>query len=459
MEALIALLVEVIAALFAGLGSLAHVMTAVVISIGVLLGDVLSVALAAACARIGRRRPTAPWSSKAPVSPPPPPSRWRLWHRRILIVSAGLAAAVLMVAMLLVTVFPAAVLAWGIHRVERRTGMTIAYGAAECSFWHGTATLHQIHLVTPPGAKIACDLTIATCALDLHLRQLIWNHDFLADQVSVSAVRGSVVIDGDHPPQQPSNHADASGPTQGDGTNANAPRRFSIAHLALSDVSVDATLRHRGRSTQGTLVIATWDVAPLDRDHALFDLVMCAQGNGSVCGAPFAITSAPVGQGQRTQWQVTGLPVDLLDASFGGPFDWVSGGRIDVDVDNAWNLAAPKYLIMDWRLSGNGLTLVDPDGLSALNARLVAVLAPYLARSGGRLDLGFRLNVDPDNFTGALSFDAAGLSDLMTPIIIEELAHRLGWTTDQVRAVGGTAVDVGKAILDHWRKAHEHPQP
>jgi hypothetical protein len=443
-EGLIAILVDAIGAVIAPL--IATAVTGLAWLLGVVL-ELVWLVIELLLPRLAAKRRAQP-----PTGGPQPPAPKRRRWRRVVFMSVASLSLLLGLAIGVVELwFSDDVLAYGLRRWQDRTGVELSYRITRCSLLRGRATLEQVHVASPRDPAMSYDLTVARVEVDLSMRALL--HGLIeVEDLHVTGVRGRYAADLDAPRAGIPHRERAADPGA---PRAEVPRRdYVIAHGLIEDLAVDVELRRRGRSLAGPLTVERWETAPLRRSTALFDSLFRTQAKGTVLGAPFTIASAPADHGRTTRWSAQGVPADLLAAYLGGPFAWIDAGRIDVDVDDAWSLDAPKYIRMHWRMSGHGLSLVPAEELDGISRRMVAALTPLLERRNGELELSFETTIDPDRFTTAYSLDAAALGEIVSSAATESLARELGWEPEQVRNAAQIIKDLGKQALERWRKKH-----
>lgn len=463
MEGLIALLVEGIAALVAPLFAAAASLLGALLSLVIeLVAWAARLVLGIAASKESSPSPPPPSRSTLPPSPSPPPSRphpptsavmpgsselaaggplpRRRWPRRLLLACIAASTLALGAGAVVEAFFAEEVLAWGVRRWERRSGASMEWQRSSTSLLRGTVELTSARLVSPPGGRTTYALAIAHVRLDVSVLAII-RGELAVEEAAVSGVRGSFASDLDTP----------GAPSPG--------RDLLIERLLIEDAQVDLSVTRRGRTLEGPVSVERWETAPMRRRSALFDALFRTQAHGTLLGAPFTIASAPADNGRRTRWTATGLPAELLAAYVGGPLAWIADGTVDVEVDDAWSLDAPKYLRMDWRLRTHRLALVPAEELSGLPARVVSALAPRLAERGGELDLRWQLDADPERFATAQSLDATGVGDLVASALANALAEELGIAPERVREAASGAFRWGRGVIDRWRgRAGKPPQ-
>ncbi|MBA3685229.1 MAG: hypothetical protein H0W72_08315 [Planctomycetes bacterium] len=383
----------------------------------------------------GIARRAAAIDAAAPAAAVAAPQRHR-WRRPLLIT--GIATLVLTAALVVAGLCCGErILAWGIDRWSRRTGIAVAYDHAQCNVFAGTARLTGLRVRSPDGASDAYDLRLAEVEVDVAVLALLGGRLEL-DQARVAGVHGTLRADSD--------------PRRAQTPPVRSSREVNIERFTLTDAQVDVTLLRDGRTLSGPLVVEKLQAEPLRRQWVLFDVLFRSQARGSLWCAPFTIASAPSDQGRVTTWTARGVPVDLLAAFVGGPCAWLRAGTVDVDVVDRWSLAQPRMIHMDYRIAGHGLELVSGTEVGGLSGRMVTALSAYLAVKQGELDLAFALDLDRDRFHHALSLDAAGLWDAIAPALAERIAAKVGCDPAEVRAAGRTIKAVAAEALERWRK-------
>jgi hypothetical protein len=229
-------------------------------------------------------------------------------------------------------------------------------------------------------------------------------------------------------------------------------KRYEVIHLRLEDADLVIRDSSRSRETQFALKIAALDSQPLRSRFAVFDVLFRSNASGEIAGRPFLIQSKKTEHGRETIWQAEGLPVTLVGQQLGGPFDWLTGGTIDVRVEDKWEIAANTQIKMDWRFAFKDLVVVPPEG-AGLKSRLIAsAIAAYLRANAEKLDVSFSLTLDENQFAGAASAGAAGLWDATREGLVHELSRLSGAEPERVNQGIETGIEFMKRHLENRRK-------
>lgn len=167
-------------------------------------------------------------------------------------------------------------------------------------------------------------------------------------------------------------------------------KNFRIDRLEMSEVSLDYTDHGReGEPLQVELVIEHLESKPLRSYLALFDVLFRSNLHGSVDGIAYRFEKR---EGE-TLWTCNDLPVAVLAAYFGKPFDWFEKGEVDISVENRWK----DGITMNWSLVFRDFHVRAPAGTDAKTKMSLAPLLFFMNRHAEHLPLEFDLKLKKDD--------------------------------------------------------------
>jgi hypothetical protein len=317
-----------------------------------------------------------------------------------------------------------------LERMRARSGLAITAEQIDVDLFDASVHLTGVSIMRDqPNQKLS--LTARNLDIDLRLIPLLTGR-LAIEEATSDRIRGDIWL------------------RLGEPASRRTGQDFKVDRLLIKDLEINVTVESDNRVFAGPVAIEKWEAVPLRSRWLLFDALFRSQASGSIAGSAFSISSGPADAGRATKWQATHLPVEFLAVHVGGPFKLLRDGHADIVVDDRWSLDEPKYIDMDYRMNLHSVTPVEK-----IEGPLSAMLTPlkaYLAVKGGELDLAFALRIDPDRFDGATSLDATGLwSELSQPVLMS-LAEKLGMKPDEIRAIGGKALDASKTIINRWRQ-------
>jgi hypothetical protein len=408
-------------------------------------------------------QPTLPKKTDEPpdvaTNSPQPPRQRRRWTRWLLIgcgtFSALVFAALLVINQWFLDDFARTVL----EKQQARTGIAITAETIQGNLFtgHFQATGITVRRTDHPAGLI--DLTVRK----LDLTVAVWRvfaKPVVVDAVNVDGIRGRYErgVPGQAPSKNPLSIAGVTLENDGDKTsvilepNRKIKRPFVMSELTVTDLDVAYADHTRKRPLAVPVTITRLTANPLRSQWAVLDVLFRANATGTIAGRPLTITTTGDDLGRDTQWNVDGLPVEILADQIGGPFALLSAGMADVHVTDHWrNSDDGRVIVMDWQVVLNHVSAEVPETTSKLMALLAKPAVAFINAKGERVPLSFRVEIDEDRFDGAASAEAAGLWQVVGDSAAATLAKVLGIETDTVQEVGGAALKKAKGLLDKWR--------
>ncbi|MEK7780618.1 MAG: hypothetical protein AAB370_03860, partial [Verrucomicrobiota bacterium] len=358
-------------------------------------------------------------------------SRRKFQKSLSLILGATLLLLVAIVALLNFVFFEATV-RWGLARIEKRSGVKITFTSATGSLFSGQLTLKGVALQREENAVSNFDLRADEFTLDLAMTKLLARTARI-EKVFISGLQGEF-------------HRVAAV------ERMKIRKRYEVSHLHLEKVALAIRDTSRPEELQFPLKIATLDSQPLRSRFAVFDILFRSNASGEIAGRPFLIRTAQTERGRETTWQAEGLPVAFVGRHLGGPFDWLQGGTIDVRVEDKWKIADNAQIEMRWNFVLRNLVVVTPEGASPTSRLVATAIAAYLRRHAEKLEVGFNLTLNENQFESAASVGAAGLWDATREGLARELGRLSGADPEQVDRSIKTGINLIKQHLENSRK-------
>lgn len=353
---------------------------------------------------------------------------------------------------------------WLLDKQRDRSGITITAETIDGNLFTGQFQVTGITVQRLDHPAGLIDLTVRRIEASIAVWR-VFAKPVIVDAITVDGVHGRYErgIPGQAPaakePKKPLSIAGVTIEKDGNGTTftfdqPRKPKRaFVISALSITNVEIAYADHTRKRPLILPVTIARLTANPLRSQWAVLDVLFRANATGTVAGRPFTIATTGDDLGRDTQWQVDGLPIEVLAQQVGGPFALLSTGTADVHVTDHWrNSDNERIIVMDWKVVLNHVTAEVPETTSKLMALLAKPAVAFINAKGDRVPLSFRVEIDEDRFNGAASAEAAGLWQVVGDSAAATLAKMLGIETDTVQAAGATALDAAKAALEKWRK-------
>jgi len=365
-----------------------------------------------------------PRRSVAPQKKPSP------WPRRIGKIFVGLTAATTVLVILLNTVLFEPTLRRGLNRAREKTGVDVQFESARGNFLSGAVTLQGVTVKRQDALRSNIDLQIREAKADVSLVSL------MRPTVRVSGLR----------------LVDARGTYQR-GRIKLPHRDFIVDELIVENASVD--LKEPDTDVPAPalpLTIDRLDCRPLRRDSALFDLLFRSNGQGTIAGAPFEIRSETSTHGRTTGWKARAIPVAFLAGYLGEPFDWLTSGTVDVDVEDTWSDGPTTEIDSHWKLDFRNVAAAVPPRITGFKRAVAEPVARFIQAHPAHLPLEFRLKLDKGHFTGAASVETTGLLKAAADGMLEEMARKAMVPVETLKELGRRALDDFKKFVEKRKK-------
>jgi hypothetical protein len=391
--------------------------------------------------------PSATGLSQTAVAPAAaevaPPFDWPAFRRRtrkVALVTGIMLALTLAVLLIANTFFFAAIIRWSVRGLPQRHGVTIDFDGAEGNLLTGRVRLRGVSIARPRHPISQFDLTIGDVSVDIAILRLL---------------RGSLEFE----------HAEAHevrGAYERVGRDAELlPRRgFASPRLFIEDVRItvhDAIDPNRVAALE--LAIDSLEAQPFRSQWAAFDVLFRSNARGTIDGHAFRIATREIADGRVTSWEADDVPVHLAAAFLGGPFAWLTDGRMDVRVIDRWALHEESLDIdMDWQLLLQDVAATAPADLPAPVQALSEPAVRFLNEHPGDVPLQFTLTINREEFSGRMSVPLEALAKAVGDAAARELARQHGVPRQAVEDAGRKVLEGVKDFLDQ-RRGGGAPKP
>jgi hypothetical protein len=317
----------------------------------------------------------------------------------------------------------------GLNRAREKTGVDVQFESARGNYLAGSVTLQGVTVHRKDTLRSNIDLKIREAKADVSLASL------MRTTVRVGGLR-----------------LDVQGTYQRG--RIKLPRRdFIVETLIVENAVVD--LKEPDTDVPAPalpLTIDRLECRPLRRDSAIFDLLFRSDGQGTIAGAPFEIRTETTTHGRTTTWKARALPVAFLAGYLGEPFDWLTAGTVDVDVDDAWSDGPSTEIDSHWKLDFRGVTAAVPSRITGFKRAVAEPVARFIQAHPAHLPLEFQLKLDKGHFTGAASVETTGILKAAADGMIEEMARRAKVPMETLKELGRRALDDFKNFVERRKK-------
>jgi hypothetical protein len=358
--------------------------------------------------------------------------RRRNFLKRLSWTLAGIVVLMVAVVCLLNFVLFESTVRWGLARIGKRSGVEISFASASGSFFSGEMALKKVAAQRQGSGVSNFDLRADEFSVNLSMTQLLKRSSRI-EKIFISGLNGEF-----HRVTAPD--------------RMKIRKNYEVDHLRLERADIDIRDTSRPEEAQFTLKISELDSQPLRSRFAVFDILFRSNASGEIAGQPFLIQMKKTESGRETVWQVDQLLVLFAARYIGGPIKYLTGGTIDVRVEDKWKIGKNTEIEMHWSFLLKDLVVVPPEGASLKNHLVASAIAEYLRRNAEKLDVSFNLIVNENQFEGTASAGAAGLWDTTRESLVRELSRLSGADTNRLNQRIKTGVDWMKLHLENSRK-------
>lgn len=422
MEALILILSEALSALLtpllSALASLAASFLSLIGTLITALFDTIMALFPAWRRRAARRKQSA---ASAP------------WRKRLLI-GLGLVSVLLVTAVLIVECCCDAAL---LQAALKRGGLDV-----QASSWRVTTLTGRVEL---EDVRIGCQKE--RMQADLTARKVVIKASLWSSLTGTIHFR-EVTVDGARGSVRYQSKKTTSLTDQVIARLTRRPGHFIIDQLRVSDADVAMDLRFGQHRIEGRLAVDRLTSEELGQRSLMSALLLRTSGQGTWLGAPFRVETGAIDGGRHTCWQIQGLPVAALAIHFGSPWDCLTGGTVDLDLNDRWSRGSEREITLEYHLRMSGLQVAAPAEADLFTQALAAGVRKAIQGTGGTLDLQSSVHIDRDHFETAFSDDLSSLGTLL----VEGLVERLDPEGKTLRKHLTQGLDWSRKALDRWRK-------
>lgn len=359
--------------------------------------------------------------------------RRRKFLKRLSWTLGGILTLMVAVVCLLNSVFFEATVRWGLARIEKRSGVKISFTSASGSLFSGQLTLKGVAAQRNESAASNFNLQAEEFSLDLSMTKLMGGSSRI-EQVFISGLKGEF-----HRVTTPE--------------RMKLRKRYEVKHLRVVGAEINIRDTSRPEEARFMLKITELECQPLRSQFAVFDILFRSNVQGEIAGRPFAIQTKTTEHGRETLWQADGLPMAFAARQLGGPFNWLTGGTVDVRIADKWEIADAANIKLDWSFVFQNLVVAAPEGATPTKRFLATAITTYLRLHAERLDVSFSLTMNENQFEGAASAGAAGLWDATRDGLVQELSRLSGADTNRLNQGIKTGIEKVKEHLENRRKS------
>lgn len=423
MEGLVILLVEFLALpLAAAMGVLVNLCAILVELLCSLIG---------CCVRL-----RSPQSEKPAKGEPPTRVRRFPWRKIVRWGGIGGAAALLL---LLATIaianwfFFERIVRWQLAGVEEKTRIAVTFDSASGNLFSGTIELHDARAVRDDDDVSRFDIAVEQFVVDLSAIDLLFL-DAVFERVELRGVRGTYDRLKEPDDMRPR-------------------RSFRLERLVVDDALIKIADHTRGpNAVEVELRVDSLVTEPVDSEWVVFDMLFRSNAKGQINGRNFSIATSELPRGRETRWRGDGLPIELLAPYLGGPFDWISSGKMDLDVVGRWQVGKSIEIEMHWDVTLHDIKAQVPSDASLRTKAIARPVVAVLNSHSARLPLQFDLVINRERFHFAASPMAAELGRTVGDAITDQVAALAAVKPEAVKDLAARGWKGVKGFLDKRRK-------
>lgn len=346
------------------------------------------------------------------------------------------------------TFFFTSTIRWVGNEAYQQTGIAIDFDDVEGSFFGGTFDFSNLNIERRGDYPTEYDLTVKTAAVDINITSLLFGIASLSS-LEVEGVEGDAWTKGisETAPESASENQEITS------DEAKPRRAFRVDKVDITNVNL--TLHKEGVAPL-SLDVESIDSAPFRSEYAVFDIFFRSNIQGRVNSSEIRIATQGNGTGRRTQWTIEDFPAELVRHYVErAPFHWFTGGTIDVEVRDEWDDDGNAEIDMDWRLALKAVRVVTPENVGFVNRAIAGPIANYINGREDDIDLRFALVMNEEQFKTKSSLSAAGLWDAVVDGTAKAIAEKSKSTTEEVKEGINDAVDFFEGYLNEQRKDDE----
>ncbi len=302
---------------------------------------------------------------------------------------------------------------WMFSHLEKRAGVTLDFEKVSGSFWTGDFRFTNLTARRADHPGSVFNFRVASAEVDISIRDLLWRN-IVFDHLKVSGVDGAFEKRGRSP-------------------NRLKPRRaFTLNDFELTGANLAYANATLARPFKGQLKLDHLRSTSLASDSFIGGLFFRSNAAGSFNGVAFSIVNRKIPRGGfQTTWVCGDMPVGALASLLGGPFAWFESGRVDLRVDNRSRPGGKVDVVMDWNLVFRDFKAQIPAQASPAAKMGMTPLVTYINGRGERWDLGFRVDIKPDDLKFASTDD---LSALIVELVGQQCMAELSAMRDLIKS-------------------------
>lgn len=344
--------------------------------------------------------------------------------RRLRSMLVSLCTAVLLLAIAADTFFFESALRWVFDRAESYAGIHVDFEEAEGSFIGGRVELHGLTATRDDGESNAISVQAEQFTLDVAMLEVL-SSTKRVQKLSVVGLTGSAE-------------------RRRVGKSSGVRRQFVVDDLSLERIDMTLVDQTRDEPIELRVEVDSLTVSPLRSNMMLFDLMYRTNAKGRVSGYAFEATSVESESSRVTTWRAPEIPLSLAMPYLGSGARFIEGGSVDVSVEDRWVTTEPVEISMHYRIVLRDLQVAIPEDLGPTEKALALPLALAVKKLGKEIPLEFSLELDEEQFEGAVSLEAIGLWQAASGALADAMMKESGVEPDDLKKWG----TIGKGLLN-----------
>jgi len=387
-----------------------------------------------------------------PEPTPKVPAR-RRFTRRVALVSGGILLVVTLTIGLASTIFLEQTIRWLTAGIADRSGISLEFERARGNLLTGKVELVNVE-VRRPGRKKSFEAKMELLAIDFD----VWSAFGSAVEFESVHIDGVTGRYRSRPAERPlaierdERREPEEAPDPPIVTIEMSHARFRAKDIRLTDIDLEVDVERPGSRYEGRLVVESYHLQELSANTWPIDLLIRANGAGTIDGEPFRITTSEATAGRTTDWEFQRLPVEALAALYGGPFSAFRDGTVEVHVHDEWRTEPALFVTSKWNLVFRDFRIQLPDEVPEPVRIALAPTLDHLQENSDELPITFELDINPETLGLTANEETTELGALIRDAAYEAIARHAGIDTREVREAAQDLFDAIREGLDRLRR-------
>lgn len=210
------------------------------------------------------------------------------------------------------------------------------------------------------------------------------------------------------------------------GTSQNNDKGFLAKKIAeKKNKFFNRSSGEKGNPINALIKIEKLHSHPLHSKLAVFDVLFRSNITGTINGHPLIIKTRDSNWQRETTWQAKIEPLDIAAVNIGGPLKYISGGSLEVNVVDRWDIEDQTIIHMDWKVMFKNIEVTPPEDLGPVSRRISDKIVAFLEEHK-ELSFQFELDIYEDGFLFSGSISGLEMWKEVGNILLAEIGKQIG---------------------------------